>query len=752
VSVTAAGASGINYETALGHAYSITVEASDGQGGTSTQTFSIAVNDVAAGAVPDSYTVNEDATLAPLAAAGVLANDTDVNGGPIFAALGTGPSHASAFTLNADGSFNYTPFANYSGADSFTYTAGGTTATVSLTVTAAQDAFDNTLATNEDTAGTVNVLGDDLFGAGATVTGITNGAHGTVVNNNNGTVTYTPAADYNGTDTFTYTANTADGTAETATVTVTVGAVQDAFDDTLTTSEDTAGTVNVLANDTFGAGKTVTGVTNGAHGTVTNNNGTLTFTPVADYFGIDTFTYTATSATGIAETATVSVMVAAVNDAPVLHDVPAGGAYANGPAVILAPGLTITDVDSATLASATVHVSAGAFTPHGDVLSVSAAGLAGTNIVASYNVATETLTLSGTDTLAHYSQALETVAFQTTNFALDRAQAIEWQLNDGSAAHNLSDVATTALSMPRSQVNDFNGSGHSGILWQNTDGTVAIWSMNGTSLVSGASVAFNPGPAWHTIGAGDFNGDGKADILWQNADGTPAIWLMDGTNILSGANVGSNPGPAWHVIGSGDFDGDGKADILWQNNNGQAAVWLMDGQTVKSGSDVGANPGANWHVVGSGDFNGDGKADILWQNTSGQAAVWLMDGRSLIVGANVGSNPGADWHVQGAGDFNGDGKADILWQNTSGQAAVWQMDGLNLVSGSNVGFNPGPAWQVHGTGDFNGDGKADIEWQNTDGTPAVWLMDGYNVVAGSNVGFNPGASWHEIPPHHGVLV
>ena len=48
---------------------------------------------------------------------------------------------------------------------------------------------------------------------------------------------------------------------------------------------------------------------------------------------------------------------------------------------------------------------------------------------------------------------------------------------------------------------------------------------------------------WHAIDTGDFNGDGKADILWQNDDGTPAVWLMDGLNILGGANVGFNPGP-----------------------------------------------------------------------------------------------------------------------------------------------------------------------------------------------------------------
>ena len=72
--------------------------------------------------------------------------------------------------------------------------------------------------------------------------------------------------------------------------------------------------------------------------------------------------------------------------------------------------------------------------------------------------------------------------------------------------------------------------------------------MNGTSLISGANVGFNPGPAWHALNTGDYNADGKADILWQNNDGTPAVWLMDGTSLISGANVGFNPGSNWHVI------------------------------------------------------------------------------------------------------------------------------------------------------------------------------------------------------------
>ncbi len=71
--------------------------------------------------------------------------------------------------------------------------------------------------------------------------------------------------------------------------------------------------------------------------------------------------------------------------------------------------------------------------------------------------------------------------------------------------------------------------------------------MNGTSLTSGAPAGFNPGSAWHIVGSGDFNGDGKADIEWQNTDGTPAVWLMNGSSILSGASF-ANPGSSWHLI------------------------------------------------------------------------------------------------------------------------------------------------------------------------------------------------------------
>jgi hypothetical protein len=329
---------------------------------------------------------------------------------------------------------------------------------------------------------------------------------------------------------------------------------------------------------------------------------------------------------------------------------------------------------------------------------------------------------------------------------LQKLTAVDVQQLDALGFH----VAPVSSSSGAQVVNDLNGDGHSDLLWQAADGTPAAWLVNGTSLVAGANIGFNPGATWHTKGLGDFNGDGKADILWQNDDGTPAVWLMNGLSVSSGANVGFNPGPAWHVIAAADFNGDGNADILWQNADGTPAIWLMNGTSLIAGASL-FNPGPSWHVIGAGDFNGDGKADILWQNSNGQAAIWLMNGLTLVSGANAGINLGPAWQIQAAGDFNGDGKADILLQNSNGQPAIWQMNGQNVVAISNVGFNPGAAWQIHAAADFNGDGKADIEWQNTDGTPAVWLMNGFNVVSGANVGFDPGANWH-LTPGHDVLA
>ncbi|WP_197040323.1 Ig-like domain-containing protein, partial [Mycobacterium sp. URHB0044] len=289
-----------------------------------------AVNDIPV-AIDDTFTTNEDTVLT----GNILTNDTDVEGSTLTAAVVTGPSHG-ALVLNANGSFTYTPVANYNGSDSFTYTAtdGSLTsdpATVTITVTAVNDtpvAVDDSFTTNEDTVLTGNILTNDsdVEGSNLTTAVVTGPGHGALVLNANGSFTYTPAANYNGTDSFTYTASDGTATSPAATVTITITAVNDtptAVDDGFTTNEDTQLTGNVLTNDSDveGSNLTTAVMTGPSHGAlVLNPDGSFTYTPVANYNGPDSFTYTATDGTATSPAATVTITITAVNDTPVAVD------------------------------------------------------------------------------------------------------------------------------------------------------------------------------------------------------------------------------------------------------------------------------------------------------------------------------------------------------------------------------------------------------------------------------------------------
>ena len=226
-------------------------------------------------------------------------------------------------------------------------------------------------------------------------------------------------------------------------------------------------------------------------------------------------------------------------------------------------------------------------------------------------------------------------------------------------------------------------------LYVRDDVSLDVGSLEGWAISGTVALIVKPS---------DFNGNRFSDILWQNSDGTPAIWLMDGTSVLTNGPAGPfNPGASWQIKATGDFNFDTKADILWQGADGTPAIWLMDGLTVLTNGPAGAfNPGPSWQIKGTGDFNKDGMSDILWQGADGTPAIWLMNGiNAVAVGAVGPFNPGPSWHVQGTGDYNGDGRSDILWQSDDGTPAIWLMDGLTFLSGGAAGsFNPGQDWHV----------------------------------------------------------
>jgi hypothetical protein len=192
---------------------------------------------------------------------------------------------------------------------------------------------------------------------------------------------------------------------------------------------------------------------------------------------------------------------------------------------------------------------------------------------------------------------------------------------------------------------DFNGDGHSDVLWQNVNGTVAIWDSGQAAsahTVAGAGVMAS---SWHIAGTGDFDGNGHGDILWQNANASVLIWdngQIGSAHTISNAGVVAS---SWHIAGTGDFDGNGHDDILWRNDNATVSIW-DNGQI--GGAHVISNAGdvaSSWHIVGTGDFDGNGHDDILWRNDNGAVSIW---DNGQIGAAHIVANAGAmlsDWHI-----------------------------------------------------------------------------------------------------------
>lgn len=324
-----------------------TYTASDGNGGMATATVTITVvpiNDAPI-ANDDAYLIDEDNPL-NIVAPGVLGNDTDLeNNTLIISSFNAVSVQGGVVVVNPDGSFTYTPPSNFSGTDTFNYSiddgSGGTaSATVSFSVAPVNDdpqAIDDDYVTNEDTPlniGAPGVLGNDTDVDGDVLmvssfdTLATSG--GTVAMNPNGSFTYTPPADFNGLDTFIYTLDDGNGATAFALVLVTVVPVNDdplAVSDSLSTDEDillTIGAPGVLANDTDAeAGLTVgsfDAVSANGGSIAMNPDGSFTYIPFANYFGIDTFNYTAEDADGATASAVVVITVNPINDDPQATD------------------------------------------------------------------------------------------------------------------------------------------------------------------------------------------------------------------------------------------------------------------------------------------------------------------------------------------------------------------------------------------------------------------------------------------------
>ncbi|EHY8551790.1 tandem-95 repeat protein [Vibrio parahaemolyticus] len=305
---------------------------------------------VTSGGVSESTTVNVDVTPvndAPVAkddiattqedtavTIDVLPNDTDIDGDTLRIDSASVPKEQGTVEV-VNGKLVFTPAENFNGDAEITYTVtdGALTdqATVKVTVNAVNDTpvvesniADQALA-EDFTPYTIdlNTAFSDVDNVDGELTFSVSGNSNIQVAIVNGIATITPTADWNGSETLTFTATDPSGESISQTVNFTVAPVADIVADKATVVEDTPTIIKVLGNDTFeGDGKVVSLDTNNgpANGTVSvNPDGSVTYTPNDNYVGKDTFTYVVTSG-GVSESTTVEVNVTPVNDAPVAKD------------------------------------------------------------------------------------------------------------------------------------------------------------------------------------------------------------------------------------------------------------------------------------------------------------------------------------------------------------------------------------------------------------------------------------------------
>ncbi|MDJ0776723.1 MAG: tandem-95 repeat protein [Gammaproteobacteria bacterium] len=365
---------------------SFVVTVSDGNGGSDTITVNVTVdpvNDDPVIAEGDSVGVTMSEDGAPIAFVAPTITATDIDGGTLsWTGSAASNGTASVSGSGASPTISYAPNANFVGSDSFTATVddgngGSDTITIEVTVGGSNDdpvidqAGPLAVTMDEDgapiafvapTISATDIDGDSLTWSGSAATNGTASVSGTGASP---TISYTPNADFSGGDSFDVTVSDGNGGSDTITVNVTVDPVNDdpviAEGDSVgvTMSEDGAPIAfvapTISATDIDGGALSWTGsaASNGA-ASVSGNGAspTITYTPDAGFSGVDSFTATVSDGNGGSDSITINVTVGPVNDDPVIDQ--AGPLSVTmdedgSPIAFVAPTITATDVDSATL-------------------------------------------------------------------------------------------------------------------------------------------------------------------------------------------------------------------------------------------------------------------------------------------------------------------------------------------------------------------------------------------------------------------
>ncbi|MDN3389422.1 Ig-like domain-containing protein, partial [Pseudoalteromonas sp. APC 4017] len=267
----------------------------------------------------------------------VLGNDSDVDTGDSLdvssVTVVSAPSNGQT-QVTATGAIIYTANTNYFGTDSFTYTVkdsnGATSneASVTMTVTPVNDApvaVAQTLSLDEDSSLLITLVANDIENDDLTYRIDNDVAQGTLVQQSNDSWLYTPNANFNGSDSFSFIANDGELDSTPVSVNLSVNAINDApvaINDTVSVSEDSAITINLAGSDIEGDTLSYQISRQPQNGSVTLTGSQVVYQGNIDFFGTDSFNFIVNDGTVDSAPADITVNVTSVNDVPVISGTP----------------------------------------------------------------------------------------------------------------------------------------------------------------------------------------------------------------------------------------------------------------------------------------------------------------------------------------------------------------------------------------------------------------------------------------------
>jgi len=557
---------------------SFAFKTNDGEFDSSAATVSITVNSVNDAPVTSGQSLSmvEDGT------AGVTFVGSDADGDALTWSIVNTPSHGSV-SGGSGASRIYTPSSDFNGNDSFTFkandgSADSSTETISISIAAVNDpptAGSGSLTATEDTPRVINLQGSDPEGSALTYTITSGPSHGTLTANaTNPAYTYIPNVNFNGNDVFTYLANDGTSNSNNAMVSIIVVPVNDepvANNQAVTTTEDTAVGITLVATDVDVDTLTYTVVTQPGQGTLSGIGASLTYTSPSDWSGSTSFTFKVNDGTEDSNTATVTITVGASNDAPVASNQSQSTAEDTAASLTLsasdndATSLTYTLVTNPSNGTLTTNPSAPAYsyTPNLNFNGSDSFTWRASDGTTNSNTATFTLTVTPAND-APVANAQTAIALEDTNTSLSlSATDLDGDALTYSIVTSPANGTLTGTGSLRTYLADSNYTGADSFTFKANDGTLD--SNAATVSITVAAVSDPPTADPQSVSTTE---DVALPITLSGSDGDGDTLTF---SVISGPFNGTLSGTLPNVIYTPNADYSGSDLFSFQSHDGASA-------------------------------------------------------------------------------------------------------------------------------------------------------------------------------------